>query len=465
MSLVIDSSRSFRSPLEVTGLVQAILGASPNDESDWVEWKNGALMLGQKAAYFAIARHILGMANRLPEDAMRHAEGCGYIVVGAEPGQCQGVTEIDPADLDAGIRPYLGSEGPRWSAQYVKPQPHGGSVLVVTIEPPRRGDPIFTLQKEYDKYLAGVIFVRRPGRTDQAGPGDVRSLTDRYAAANHSITLHVRPTGTDDSLSIPVDANHTQLFEAWEAQARTGLLSLSPPAETTGDFRIADTFREDLDRKYDEYRAKVERYLKECRACYLKSSATLAAQGGDKLTRLSLVNTSDRNYTDIRIEIRIQAPFMYVQDPDKLTDPPKRPEVPRMPDKRGIRQMTSFPYDIFDYYPSLAKVPAIPAPPKFEVTRTAISTVVTYEIARIRPEQQIPLDPVLILAIDQPGGELEITWRVTVGNVDGVVEGNLSATKVAPEWADRLNPELIFGQPWKSRGSEGKRGFRAELGC
>jgi hypothetical protein len=229
----------------------------------------------------------------------------------------------------------------------------------------------------------------------------------------------------------------------------------------TEDFRLADTFRDTLDREYGEYQAKVDQYLEECRSCYLKTSAALTAGDGDKLTLLSLVNTSDRNYTDIRIEIRIQAPLIYVQDPDKLADPPKLPEVPRMPGKGGIRQRASFPYDLFSF-PTPVNLPAMARPPKFDVTRTNNSTVVTYEIPRIRPEQQIPLDPVLIFAIDQPDGELEITWWVTVGNVDGVVEGNFSATKVAPEWAGRLNPELVFGQPKESRDSEEERGFRAD---
>jgi hypothetical protein len=138
-----------------------------------------------------------------------------------------------------------------------------------------------------------------------------------------------------------------------------------------------------------------------------------------------------------------------------------------MPDERSIRQRASFPYDLFSSFPAHVNIPAatIPTLPKFDVTRSQNSVAVTYEIARIRPEQQIALDPILILAIDQPSGELEITWRVTVGNVDGVVDGSLTATKVAPEWADRLNPELVFGQPWESRDSEdNKRGFRAELG-
>lgn len=153
MPLVIDSSRAFRSPLEVTGLVEAIVGASPNDESDWVEWKNSALMLGQKAACFAIARHTLGMAN------------------GAEPGQCQGVTEVDPADLDAGIRPYLGSDGPRWSAQYVKPQLHGGSVLVVTVE--RRGAATHSSRfaRSIQNRNIGQVRYSCVGRVERTWPG------------------------------------------------------------------------------------------------------------------------------------------------------------------------------------------------------------------------------------------------------------------------------------------------------
>jgi hypothetical protein len=149
MPLNIDSSRALRSPQELADLVQAVIGASENDESTWVEWKNG-LVLREKGTRVEITRRILGMANRPPEEAARHAGGCGYIVIGAEPGFCGGVNEIDPADLDAGLRPYLGSDGPRWSPQYVKVQ--GKSVLVITVDPPRRGDRSSTLQREYERF-------------------------------------------------------------------------------------------------------------------------------------------------------------------------------------------------------------------------------------------------------------------------------------------------------------------------
>jgi len=258
MPLVIDSSRAFRSPKELADLIQAVLTASPNDEATWLEWKNG-LVLTDKEVRVHIARHILGMANRAVEEAARHAEGCGYIVIGAEPGHCGGVTEIDPADLDAGLRPYLGSDGPRWSAQYLKSQ--GNSVLVFTVEPPRRGDRAFTLQKAYHNnqtnYHAGMTFVRRQGRTIPAEPGDIRALEDRFLASDHPVTLHVRPAGTDDSITIRPLANLQQRFGEWAARRRTELLR-EPTRANQVPSRLVIASEETPD---EQYEAEIDQYL------------------------------------------------------------------------------------------------------------------------------------------------------------------------------------------------------------
>ena len=52
--------------------------------------------LGQKDRQATLARHILGMANHSSDDARRHAAGCGYIVVGAEPGSVAGRLQRPP---------------------------------------------------------------------------------------------------------------------------------------------------------------------------------------------------------------------------------------------------------------------------------------------------------------------------------------------------------------------------------
>ena len=62
---------------------------------------------------------------------------------------------------------------------------------MVTVAAPQLGQRAFTLRKALTVttpgggskvYPAGTIFVRHPGRTEIAGPGDIRALEDRHAA-------------------------------------------------------------------------------------------------------------------------------------------------------------------------------------------------------------------------------------------------------------------------------------------
>jgi hypothetical protein len=110
MPLAVDASRAFRSPHELAMLVEAVLNASENDESDWIEWKS-SLVLHEKETQGTLARHILGMANRRPDHAPRYAAGCGCIIIGVEPGRCAGVAEVDPAVLSQGNAAVSRSRG------------------------------------------------------------------------------------------------------------------------------------------------------------------------------------------------------------------------------------------------------------------------------------------------------------------------------------------------------------------
>ncbi len=67
----------------------AVARALDEDERDWIEWKSDH-DLTTKSTHGTIARHILGMANRQPDAAAPHIQGCGYIVGGTEPGSERG---------------------------------------------------------------------------------------------------------------------------------------------------------------------------------------------------------------------------------------------------------------------------------------------------------------------------------------------------------------------------------------
>jgi hypothetical protein len=193
MSLIVNTVRALWSSQELHDLVTAVQTAAPEDETEWIEWKSG-FDLSAKNTRATLGRHIIGMANRRVEEAARFAEGFGYILVGVEPGSRCGVTPVDPAELLAGIRPYLGPDGPRWTARYDRID--GPPVLVIIVDPPRHGDPIYALHREFDKYRAGDIFVRKLGRTERADPGDHNYLAHRTVARpaeNRTASIGPRP--------------------------------------------------------------------------------------------------------------------------------------------------------------------------------------------------------------------------------------------------------------------------------
>jgi hypothetical protein len=187
VAISLDPAASPGTVEEATAVVDAVLAALPADESDWIEWKS-SLDLGDKAVRGTLARHILGLANRPPQEAAAHAGGRGFVVVGAEPGNRPGVRAADPADLSQGINAFLGPERPSWALHYDGRE--GLLVLVLTVAPPRPGDPAFTLFKDLQvmspggkrkDYPRGTIFVRHLGRTEIARPEDVRALLERFA--------------------------------------------------------------------------------------------------------------------------------------------------------------------------------------------------------------------------------------------------------------------------------------------
>jgi hypothetical protein len=225
MTLRIDTSHPLASYEDRTALVGAVVAAQPEDELDWIEWKLTG-DLDKKQTQGTIARHILGMANRLPERAALHAGGYAYLVMGAEPGSSPGVIRVDPANLGQAVQSWLGAEGPAWWPHYDEEQ--GVPVLVVTVAPPEPGQRIFTLSKDLTVtapggsskgYPAGTIFVRHPGRTEIAGPGNVRALEDRYAAPALE-SARAAESNAQRSLEIQQERQAAEEYERRRARLR-----------------------------------------------------------------------------------------------------------------------------------------------------------------------------------------------------------------------------------------------------
>lgn len=185
MTLRIDTSRALRTHDQLVALIRAVVAADKGDESRSIEWKSGYSDLLSTDASFAIARAILGLANRPVDVAASAFEGVGYVVIGAEPGSISGQSAPDSAEVLNALRRYTGPGSPFWDQRTIDVD--GTEVLVVTVEPPRAGDRIALLHKGFQGNRGGLIaegtiFVRQPGATERASRQEIEMLQERLIA-------------------------------------------------------------------------------------------------------------------------------------------------------------------------------------------------------------------------------------------------------------------------------------------
>lgn len=161
-------------------LVEAVRDANAAEpETTAIEWKC-TLDLADAGAKFKIAKNLLAFANRDPGAAAREFDGHAYLLIGTEPGSVSGVAPPDPAALDDALRRYVRPDAPHWELRLVEVDQK--TVAVIEVAPPRPGDRIATLQTAYEKWPAGRIFVRRPGKSVEAGPAEIEMLERRLLA-------------------------------------------------------------------------------------------------------------------------------------------------------------------------------------------------------------------------------------------------------------------------------------------
>jgi hypothetical protein len=432
VSIDIDTSRPARRPGELKGLLDAVRAALPSDEAEWIEWKS-QLPLDVTEGWFAIARQVLALANRDPDRAVRFMGGLGYVIVGCEPGGLQGISPVDPVVLDSGLRKYLGDAGPAWSPTFL--QVEGRTVLVIVVEAPRWGDPMYTLQKTYHSDSgkgganAGTIFVRGTGDATPARPADIRRLEQRLlkGAATPELRLLLEWVGEPIEVAC-VDLSPAAKDE-WLAERRRVLLeplaakqpgfvhSNLPP---TGLAR--NMFAPVPDRRTeDEYRREVAGYLKQ--AALWLGNETLACVVDTEMSvvRLAVRNPSERNLPDVHLSLYVPGPFLAYEEAEQVEMPePVAPWPWRKPKPSAhlaaFRESVSMPH--INPLASLRSAP----PPSMRISNEG-SVQFDFIVGDLRPRETRPLDPFTLIG---RGAGIEIVqaqWSATSTGVDGVCEG------------------------------------------
>jgi hypothetical protein len=326
MALSIDTSEPLRTPRQLASLVRAVVNAEATDEKPNLEWKS-ILDIGKsgKQGHFSIARCILGMANRQVDNAATSFGGCGYLVVGAEPGGVTGVDIPDSESLEDWIERYTGDGGPRWSPHSVRIEDK--TVLVVIVEPPKLGDPIFTLAKDFDSSKSGAIFVRRLGRTEHATPGDVRALSDRLLSGQEAVARLDGVNVAITDLACVQVLDLSDLGRDFAVDAAMARIPSLPPAGQgpfggLGVEAISQAQRQRFSADKLQYRSAYKRAAK---MVALRNALERLEQKFD----LSVTNERDHPLHDVRIRVTLDDELRVFKDSNDVDA--ELPEVPELP--------------------------------------------------------------------------------------------------------------------------------------
>jgi hypothetical protein len=461
MALNIATDRAFRTPAEVSALVAAVVAADAStQEMQWLEWK-GPLPINKADGQFAIAKAILGFANRQPSRAATVCEGTAYMVVGAEPQSAPGVpTVVDLAALGQGIDRYL--HGPRWSAQYVDHD--GAQVLVVTVEAPSAGDPIHTLQKAYDKFDAGTIFHRGTAQSEPAGPKVIQMLGERLVAGVREPDLVLELTAVTAKPLRRLEASEEsvgQWLKDREAYARANsgerpMKPASPPPRDPADLppwqrfnvgasvpNLADLWDTRWAKPGDkeEYEKRLQTYLRLCKRRVLENAVRNMVAAKENAVRLSVANNTDDPIAGVELTARVPQVGLLV-----YTRPPSAdafPDLPRWPDEMekmlgGARIMQ--PSAIAAFARPEDIIPAGSRPVSVEQLEDWFK--ITWNIGNVLADTTLPLDVYIPCGPGAPD-EIEVQLSARSTSHRGVARASptLQVSSDDPwQLADWLNP-------------------------
>ena len=410
------------SDAQIRTLAEEIRDGTIAAETDWVEWKR-SIDFSTAGGRFPLAKNVLGMANRMPEIALRNLGGYGYIVAGAERGSIVGVDPVDPAQLHDWIDPYIGATGPDWQPRYVTVDDK--TLVVIEVAPPRPGDPIHTLRKECDSFQRGTIFARKNGKTHQADDQDVANLEQRAKGARLDLDLLLIGAETMSWFDrTAVEAEITRIADS----SQDSQLEHARGYSTRGqpEIALAHTMRRALANVYREEQRSLDEYKSEVDEWHAKWTHNAPQHwvenymlAGHGIYSLRLRNLTDQNFASVKVRLRIEG----VQVEDDLR--PEAVELPKRPRPFG-RGTSLLDLGVFNQGILIPRVDFATsfAPPELSVIQLDGAVEVVWDAGHLRPVESIDsVELGILVDAPQDSSHLAITWSATSTSVNGVHQG------------------------------------------
>ena len=313
-------------------------------------------------------------------------------------------------------------------------------MLVIMVEPPRQGDPIYTLKKTHGSTEAGTIFVRHPGTTDRAGPSDVEMLTARAVQAAPQLEIVVSSPstlyavdGSPEAMAAWIDDERDHLLQPLRDEEKRRA-SEPPQAPVLGldpaKFVAAHSLMGMLGttvpeaRSAQDFNAEVEEYLDLARNLVVPVAMVSFFDSEFGQFTVKVTNTTDRNFANVRLELTF-GPEVRLDTEELERAMPKRPR-PWGPRQEGGVDLDAL--DAFSTGPAGAcsfSHLALERPP-LQIDHTISGRTISYWVNHLRPRDDYESEPLTVLLDPSIGETVSAHWAATSTQIDGVAGGDLS---------------------------------------
>jgi hypothetical protein len=460
---VIDVTRAPRGELAAAQLVDQVANVGDLAERHFLELK-GPSDLTSKADKQKVAKFILGAANRLSEKAAEAFEGCAVMVIGITANGIEGLPPIEMLELSKVVQPFLGVPGPRWDVFRVPVENSDRQVLVIVVEPPQPGQPVYICRASGDGLTDGRVYMRADGETREATSAEQDAMRER------AVTTVAAPVELDVQVVgkvVPVTLDEASTLEEHISTTRARLLAALPllkpttpatnPSGALTGLGGSDVFSRYASmaneiqemankaalqalstipekRTADEYRAEIDAWEEKLREAWPAAVERLAGYALDP-NEISVANETQTFLHDVEVKVHLEGAVTsidYYEVPERGSD--IELDLPRPPRSWGPiqRDILGGIHTAGNFYPTNIN-PGV-FRPSSSSWKNSGSVDVEVTVGDLRPEATFVTDDeesILVLFGDATEA-VAGTWRATVRGYNEVFKGTVSVPLSEP---------------------------------
>ncbi|AYG03884.1 hypothetical protein [Gryllotalpicola protaetiae] len=377
-----------------------------------------------------VAKWVLGAANRDPARAAKRFGGCALMLLGVSKGATTGIPGFEAKDLAREVQKFTGADGPEWDFERI-PVDESRDVVVIVVEPPTGR--IWPCLADGEGLVNGDVYLRGDGETHKATGAELQAMLARTAVKTRIPEVRVELMGP-----VNVIRADSGLLSEWIGrQADEYLARISAPASSPFG-GILSTVGSLERRTKEEFEGQVARWRERASADPFAGIAGMAASLGAGI-RLRVTN-SKVFLRDVRVDIAFDGEIRALEWLDR--DDASTEVFPDRPRKWGT---DSYDLASLSIAANVARIARdMDGVPRIVNERPA---KLSMSMAVLRPDEDYQSeDDEVVLAIIGDGAlpeHVTARWRLTAGDIDDVLEGEVEVPGVFFDWVEPLRDLLV----------------------